>query len=347
MWWFSQFFGFAIYPFVGDTGKRNKSKINKIQNDILSIITSVRLILTSLERYDITGLPDTVSKRVVLQSLLWYGCVAFFEKDNSVLALPATPAGDGFNIYGDPGSAFVYSRNGRLNEEIKLFIPGSDEESFLKMGTVKNQTGKPKGVMVWENKARFPFINTVLFFSDVIADTYRTLDVCRFWMKRPVIFTAEESEIQTINRFISQMENNNEYAINSGILGKETKLIETHTDSGALDSCTSLLEWYESKFRELCGIDSNSQQDKKGENLITAELSINDEMQSANVDQCIEEIQKGLDIANRIFGTSMKCEKKRRETKDDLSDIQNGKGDTYSRGTLPDGDTGRASDDNR
>ena len=333
MWWFSQFFGFAIYPFGGDCGKRNKTKINKIKNDILSIITTVRLMLIALERYDFKGLPDTISKRVILQSLLWYGSVAIFEKNGSLFGLPATPAGDGFNIYGDPGSAFVYSRNGRLNEEVKLFIPGSDTDSFLKQGTVSKQTGKPQGVMIWENNARFPFINTVMFYADAISDTFRTLDVCRFWMKRPAIFTAEESEVQTINRFIQQMENNNEYAISSGILGKETKLIETHTDNGALDSCTSLIEWYENKFRELCGIDSNSQQDKKGENLITAELSINDEIQTANLDQSIDEINRCLEDVNKIFGTSIECIKKDRGVKDGvqrISESENGSPDDLS-----------------
>lgn len=338
MWWFNQFFNLSIFPFCGDGGRKTKTKINKLKNDVITIVILVRMILTALARYDFEGLPDTVSKRVVLQSLLWYGNVIFFEKNGALLALPGTPAGDGINVYGDFGSAYVYSRNGKLNEQIKIYIPGSDDAAFLGETLGSKTPGNPRGVCVWENEARFPFLQTVMMYADMVADTYRTLDTARFWLKRPVVFTAEESEVETINRFIRDMENNNEYAISSGILGKETKIIETHTDTAHLDGCTTLIEWYENKFRELCGIRANSQIDKKGENLIQAELTVNEEYEGLSVGACIATINRCLDDVNRLFGTSIKCVKKEYTDGAKISDVSGGLDGAGSGDGVPGGD---------
>lgn len=292
----------------GAPGRKSRVKMRKWENDMQYQITFIRLVSEALQRYRIEGLLGTMSERVILQSLLWYGCVVFYEYDNNLFALPGVPTGNGFNIYGDPGSAWVYSLyNGQFNKEIKLFIPGSDEASFLKQLIGNRQTGQPTGVIVWENKMRYPFINTVWFFAKCIADCYRTLDVTRYWLKRPLFLTGPEEQSESIKKIIEDLDENPSAVYLKEIPGvqKNTALLNTNANGQNLQDVTGLLEWYENKFRELCGLDSNAQMDKKGENLITAEITVNDQYQQTSLDKVLDEIQEGLDNVNKFFGLDL------------------------------------------
>lgn len=310
-------------PGIYLTGKQNK-KIRKLENAYTQQLVFVRLANIALQRYHINGLPDTISERTILQSLLWYGSVVFFKKDSSVFALPGVPTGDGYNIYGDPGSAWVFSRyNGKMFDSVKLYIPGSDESVFLKELTGSAQTGKPAGVIVWENSMRYPFINTVLYYSQKIADCYRTLDITRYWLKRPLLLTGPEESSESVKNIIQDMGDNPNAIYLSESLGvtKATQLLNTNANGQNLTDITGLLEWYESTFRSQCGIDSNAQMDKKGENLIKAEITINDQYQSINLDSALQEIQKWLDVVNKFFGFNLTVEKSEVLEHDNLSDV--------------------------
>lgn len=296
----------------GSPGRKNRQKMRKWENDMQYQITFTRLVNEALQRYSIKGLPETISERVILQSLLWYGCVIFYEYQGNFFALPGVPTGNGFNIYGDPGSAWVYSLyNGQFNKEIKLFIPGSDEASFLKQLIGSRQTGQPTGVIVWENKMRYPFINTVWFFARCIADCYRTLDITRYWLKRPLLLSGPEESSESVKKVIAGLDENPDAVYLSDKLGiqKSTQLFNTNANGQNLQDVTGILEWYESKYRELCGIDSNAQMDKKGENLITAEITVNDQYQQMSLDKSLDEIQTGLDNVNKFFDLSLTVER--------------------------------------
>lgn len=310
-------------PGIYLTGKQNK-KIRKLENAYTQQLVFVRLANIALQRYHINGLPDTISERTILQSLLWYGSVVFFKKDSNIFALPGVPTGDGYNIYGDPGSAWVFSRyNGKMFDSVKLYIPGSDEAVFLKELIGSAQTGKPAGVIVWENSMRYPFINTVLYYSQKIADCYRTLDITRYWLKRPLLLTGPEESSESVKNIIQDMGDNPNAIYLSESLGvtKATQLLNTNANGQNLTDITGLLEWYESTFRSQCGIDSNAQMDKKGENLIQAEITVNDQYQSINLDSALQEIQKWLDVVNKFFGFNLTVEKSEVLEHDDLSDV--------------------------
>lgn len=296
----------------GAPGRKQRTKMRKWENDKQFQITFIRLVNESLERYHFIGLPETVSERVVLQSLLWYGDIVFFKgPDGGIYALPGVPTGSGFNINGDPGEAWVYSvMNGQYNKQIKLYIPGSDESAFLKQLIGTQQTGQPAGVIVWENKMRYPFIDTCWYFAKCIADCYRTLDVTRYWLKRPLLLTGPEEYSESVKNLIDGMDENPNAIYIKEMMGvqQSTTLLNTNANGQNLTDVTGLLEWYENKFRELCGLDSNSQMDKKGENLINAEITVNDQYQQMSLDKCINEIQKGIDDVNRFFGLNISIE---------------------------------------
>ena len=65
-----------------------------------------------------------------MQSLLVYGAVVFFEEKGTLLALPGAPSGKGYNMYGDPTSAWVFSRNGLFNKDLSLYVPGAEYDTL-------------------------------------------------------------------------------------------------------------------------------------------------------------------------------------------------------------------------
>lgn len=300
--------------------RKNRKKLADFKNMLSFQIVFQRLAEDALNRYEFEGLPETLSKRVILQSLLWHGNVIFFEKGGNLFALPGAPSGE-YNVYGEPAMAEVYSVNGYFNEPVKLYLPGSDEAAFLEK-TDRTAPADTKGVIVWENKQRYPFINAVMYYSERIADTLRTLDVVRENIKTPQIFFCEESVKNSVERFLEDRESNMSAIISTGVFEVDkVKTVPIDPKGTALSDITALIEWYENKFRELCGTENNGQMDKKGENLVQAEVEVNDEYTALGVDKCIETIQEYLDYVNELFGTSITVKKKEEEVDEEKSDL--------------------------
>lgn len=303
---------------------KNRKKLAKLENNILFITTFMRLLSDAMNRYTIKNTPDTVNERVMLESLLVYGNTTLFEQNDHLLALPSVPSGNGFNLYGDPVSAWVFSRNGLFNEQVDLYVEGGADTSILNRGTqgITLQSNK-RGVMIWENKTRFPFLNTVIYYASVISDTLRTIDVERRWLKRPFIPVCEESLVPSITKLFDEMsENNSIIPVSTGVLDIDKfdlKPVDVSPD--IIKSATELVEWYENKFRELCGTDSNTQVDKKGENLIADEVHVNDEYTDKSSDALIECLNHYLELANKYFGTEMKAERKEVEENEQSKDV--------------------------
>lgn len=318
--WYDE--GWQIYLGT-DLGKKTKKKLAEFKNFTTFQNVYMNMIQIALQRYSIDGVPDTCNERVILQSLLWYANATFFEKDGNLFALPGVPSGSGYNIYGDPGSVWVFGRNGKLNEDVKLYIPGSDIAGYLNE-TSGITSGKSRGVIVWENSMRYPFIRVLIYYAEQIADTLRTLEVSRRWIKKPILTFAEESMVKSISDYWQKIDNNEDLVIGTGIYDPSKVNVEQLNFNGAnLTACTQLLEWYEAKFRELCGIDSNSQIDKKGENLISDEVMINNDYTELSVEKCLPYIQDGLDNVNKIFGTSMKVKAREKEQPEKEGGVEN------------------------
>lgn len=316
-----------------DCGKiKSRTKLNKFKNEQLFITTFMRLFNEALNRYKITGLPDTCNERVILESLILYGCATFFNYEGNVLSLPSAPSGRGWNVYGDPLSAWVYSRNGLFNKEIDLFVKGGDNSALIKRGMSGQISGNPVGCMVWESQNRYPFLNTIIFYAEAITDTLRTIDVNRLWLKHPFIPVCEESLIPTVKKLFNDYNNNQDFLpVSTGILDVDKfDLKNLDVSPDAIKSAIELCEWYESKFREQCGVKANSQVDKKGENLTSTEINVNEEYTDGKDNSIVEYINTQLDFVNEMLGTSMKCistepVKDDKESEDDNNDGDNNK----------------------
>lgn len=309
-------------------------KLNQWENDITFRNQLQQKMTMALNRYRIDEVPETCNERVILQSLLLYGCVEIFDRSGSLLSLPAAPAGDGVNVYGDFTRTRVYAKNGILNEETTVYTPGGDKTPFLRRtNNYRTSPAKAQGVLIWENPQRFPFMNYVLYYARIIADTYRTLDIVRKNLKSPYIIVAEESVVNSVRQFFKKRANNEEIIVDSGVFPVDkVKLLPFDTQADSVTVLTGLIDWYEGRFRELCDIKSNANIDKKGENLIQGELDINDEAQAVSVDESLKEIQKGLDLCNEFFGTNMQVKANREE------ETENGNYDLYGDDSDGEGD---------
>lgn len=318
-YWFDSMFNIPIDL----SGNKNRRKLNEYRNNLTFQVVFAEQMEHALNRYDIEGLPETMSKRVILQSLIWHGSVVFFKKEGQIFALPGV-ATDEFNIYGEPGFAEVFSLNGKFNERVKLYIPGTDMSEFLKAYDFVDIDGEPTGVILWENKERFPYIYSIIKSSLEIADTYRTLDICRANIKNPQVFYGEESMQKTVERYLEMRESNaNAGFISTGILeADKLKVVPFDPKGTSLSDVTALIEWYDNKMKERNGVKNNSQMDKKGENLVEAEVDVTDESTKKNSSDVVDYLNEGLETVNEFTGLSLKAVDKGGMEEDDTDDLR-------------------------
>lgn len=269
----------------------------------------------ALDRYQFEGLPDTVNERVIKEALLWYAGVTFFEKDGGLLALPSTPTTD-YNIYGDAGYAFVFGRNG-FNEKIKLKIPNGYNTVTTKGISGQSMGTTGEGVYVRENKMRYPFMNYVITYAERIADTLRTIDMQRKKFKRSYVVTAQEEVVNTVRKFFKEQDDNEDFIIGTGVFPVDkVDVIPLTVTESEVKAMTDLQEWYIEQFKEMCGLNSNPNADKK-ERLLVDEVNVNNENTEFNIDTTVDYINEQLELVNSEFGVNIKCKK----TKEN-SDVQ-------------------------
>lgn len=236
---------------------------------------------------------ETLSKRVIIESLIWYANACFFEFEGGVVSLPAAMNGSDLTIYGESRRCFVYSRNGKINKDIPCYFEGQ------LLSTVDKDTG----VIVWLNSTRTPLIDMVMFYAQQIADSYRTLSVMRKRLKLPVIIQGDESQSASINSFYTQYQSNEEIIhLDTGFLDVDKTKITTISADADTAQIVELIDWYESKYREAIGIQSNGNIDKKGENLIQDEIHVNDEYEEVQLFKYFDYMKQYVSIVNKIWG---------------------------------------------
>lgn len=297
--------------------KKTQKQLNRWKNDFVFQNEFSRNLLDALNRYHIEGLPSTCSERVILESLLWTSTVFVYEKSGNLLALPGAPDGSGVNVYYDFAGAWVYGGNG-YNEHIKLFLPGSDESTFLKK-TITDVPSDGKGVMIRENIRMYPFINQVIYWSERMADTLRKIETAQKNAATPYIVTAEESVINTVKQFMEHRDNNESFIVSSGIFpADKINLLPFDIQADAIQTMTETYDWYSSHFRELCSVKNMMSADKKGENLIEDEVNINDQYTEKQGQNILDVLNQGCAQVNKLFGTNWRAVANEVQINDDI-----------------------------
>lgn len=287
-----------------DGSSMTVKKMAKYKNEVEFMNVYASLVNEALDRYSFTDLPDTVNERVLIESLLWYGSVGFFVKDNNVLALPGMPT-KSYTLYGDPTAMIVHGRNG-FTQEIPLYIPNGDDSVTVRTSTDGTASKEGTGVWVRENKMAFPFVNYCIEYADKIADTLRTLDTTRLNIKRPYAVVAEDSIINSVKSFFNKRDANEEYIISSGVFpADKIKLLPFDSNPENLRDCTMLIEWYYNQFRQLEGMRAPSTVDKKAQ-VSVPELNRDEDVSANKKESVTDYLQSQLDFVNEKLGTSMR-----------------------------------------
>lgn len=304
--WYGDIFN-CISLKLGDTSQMTQKKLAKFKNNTVFQNIFARLAKKALARYRFEGLPETVNDRVLRQALLFHASVCFFEKEGNLLALPAMPDSN-LTLYGDFKACWVYGRNG-YNAKIPLIVHGGADSALVNKGYAGMKTGAGKGIWVRENELVYPFVNYCIWYADMIADTFRTLDVTRKNIKRPYIISAEEQIIPSVKRFFENKDNNEEYIISSGVFpADKISVLPFDTNPENIKSATDLIEWYMNDFDSMCGKNSNGNPDKK-ERLLVDEVNSNNETTQTNVQDILDFMQWQLDDVNKEFGVNIKVVK--------------------------------------
>lgn len=305
------------------TKSKSYNKIAKQRNRHVFMNELMHEVDMFMYAFRIDGMPDTGSERAAKEAILWYGGYVPFKEGNNVLTLPGLPNGDGLNMYSDYGGAHVFGADG-FNEDIPLLLPGADKAKALAHTVGGSRYKEPRGVMVRANTNLYPFINYLYYYADAIADTMRSLDVCRQHIKRPFVITAKKAMIPTIEEQDRQIQDNQPFVINTGTFPVDSINFTPITGiPECIQAASQLIDWYKQQFRELIGYDNlGGQIDKKGENLITQEVTYNQEATDASLGSLLYWLNIGHEEANRLLGTNLKAVKNVRNNDSGTDDQQ-------------------------
>lgn len=294
--------------YMTEKGKQKVSK-TKIKNNLVERVILAQNIETALRRYKITGCAPTMSERVILLSFLYRASCVFFKESGHVFAQPATPLG-GFNMNDEPTAVHVASKNAIINKQVNLFLKGGDESNLITKTPSGMEIKDGSGVLVWENRTRLPFIYNVVYYSQAIADTLRTIDTGRLWIKRPFIPVMEENLVPSFYEMMDKLMANEELIpMSTGITDiQKFNALPIDGSGNGINTAKELVEWYKQQFRESCNMKSNTNADKKGENLISDEVNFNEEFTNSAEDDIINYMNEQFDFVNEKLGTNLKAE---------------------------------------
>lgn len=276
-------------------------KLAYMENKRAAITTFARYVNIAAHRYGFDGVPDTMSERVIRESLLWYPITSFFTIGDNTFCLPAVPAGRWYNAYGNFGDGFAYARNGKVYH-INFDMPGAQDARFLNQTVGPKIDGDFKGVCIRENDTCIPFIYTVLFYVEQVADTIRGLENARFLLKHPVgVWTTPEQK-KTWERYFKRVDENMPYVFfnknkpQDGRQPDEAEVINFLKDGDIIKPTIEMVDWWEQRFLAECGVGNmGSQVDKKGENMIDAEVHSSDDVTNMITSGLVDYINNQLE----------------------------------------------------
>lgn len=293
---FNSYFGY----FMGNCSLSQKKKA-RLQNDRRFAQIFFRLYEIAMDsRYNFTGVPQSISEKMLRAALLWNGQACIFKsKEGDLICLPCA-VGDDVTIYGDFAGAYVYSPNG-YNDRVSLYVPGTDYSP--------EDAKEGHGVLIRENNAMFPFIETVYYYAEAISDSIRSIDIARKQVKIPALIACDPKMLPSVQKLFSSRDDNEEVIAISSLFpaDKISTIPFAQAAAQQIPPLTSLVDWLEHRFRAECGIMANEAIDKKGENIINAEVSVNEEYTDSSTERLLQNLNTTLGQANAIFGTNIKA----------------------------------------
>ena len=298
--WFNSYWG--SIPL--DISKLSAKKLKQFETNLEFQNIFNNFFQAALNTFKWDGLPDTCDERMIERAFLLTGRCLIAEKDGALLSLVGAPA-SGYNLYGYPVKAFGWGFNG-FNEEFSLYVKGSDESEAVSRNAGGGlATKKPAGVMGYDNSTGYPYVNYLITECYRLANLKMAIDVLCENLKQPMIVSCDDTAINSVREAFKQRSDNLPAIVGTGKLPIDTfKVWDTQARPETLAEFKELYEWYESNLRELFGINSNDQQDKK-ERLLVDEINANDQMTKDSVDKRLVWRQRFATDCNKVFGTNI------------------------------------------
>lgn len=295
--WYNNFWGYIPL----DLTKTSAKKIKALENNFEFQNIFQNFFLAALDAFEYTGLPDTCDSRMLERGFLVRGRAMIAEKDGALLSLAGSPA-SGWTLYGYPVKAFGWGYNG-YNEEFPLYVRGADNSNIIRRDASGYTAAFPRAVMGYDNATAYPYVNYLLTECKRLANIKMAIDVLVDNLKQPMIISCDDTAVNSVREALKLRDDNMPAIVGNGKLPIDGfKVWDTKANPETLAEFKSLYEWHESNLRELFGINSNEQSDKK-ERLLVDEINVNNQMQAESIEKRLAWRKRFCDDVNTVFGT--------------------------------------------
>ena len=289
-----------------DVSKLSIKKLKQFENNLEFQNIFHNFFNAALNTFKWSGLPDTCDERMIERGFLLSGRALIARDNGGLLSLVGAPA-SGWTLYGYPVKAFGWGFNG-YNHEFDLYVRGADEAKEIAKNAGGLTAGEPNGVMGYDNSTAYPYVNYLIVECHRLANLKMAIDVLTENLKQPMIVSCDDNAINSVREAFKQRTDNIPAIVGTGKLPIDSfKVWDTKASPETLTAFRELYEWYDSNLRELFGINSNEQSDKK-ERLLVDEINVNNQMTMDSVDKRLVWRQRFAEDCNKVFGTNISVE---------------------------------------
>ena len=254
-------------------------------------------ILTELcaNRFEWTGLPDSVDVRFLETNLTWRGLAVFYRDDNSgqFFVVQGAPSG-AVNFMDEPTSYTIIApdmQTTRLNA-----MPAYD--ATPSGDTVK--TGGPECVPIWCNYMRTPDLDVIYLYAHKLAKMDRSIEITADNMRKTKVLNAPEDQRLSFVNILKQIADGQEAVLGSPALDMGVvQVLDLGVDPLTLPNLMIAKSKLWNECMGLLGI-NNANQDKK-ERLVAAEVGANDEQVQATRNIALNARQQACERINRLW----------------------------------------------
>lgn len=264
----------------------SKKKIDELKNMLDNDMTFMHYFnmikLIAINRYEWSGLPDSVDARFLELGLFENGRMLYFS-DEVLGEICLQMSGDGIDsIYRDPITRLAYSAGaGGYQKEC------TDENS----------------VIIYDNYLRSCVFYDCLFFAKRLTDITRTIDINLHVQKTPFIILCDETQKLTVENLLNSIEDN-KYKV-YGYKGLDIEGIKVlKTDAPFIADKLSIEKmkiWNEC----LTFLGINNANTEKRERLVEAEANSNTESIDFMMQVGINARKQAIDKINKMFGRNI------------------------------------------
>lgn len=289
-----------------DVSKLSAKKLKKFENNLEFQNIFHNFFNAALNTFKYNDLPDTMDERMIERSYLISARCVGADDNGGLLSLTGAPA-SGWTLYGYPAKAFGWGFNG-YNKEFNLYVPGADLSEAIRRNAGGETVGKPNAVMGYDNSTGYPYVNYLITECHRLANLKMAIDVLVENLKQPLIVSCNDDAVNTVREAFKERGENMPAIVGTGKMPIDAfKVWDTKATPETLEAFKNLYEWYENNLRELFGINSNEQTDKK-ERLLVDEVNINNEMTIDSVDKRLVWRKRWCEQMNEVFGTNISVE---------------------------------------